>query len=42
MFDGGESDRYGRVRVYRAHLSQWTHQKYNYMWDNFHWKLTGY
>ena len=29
-----------RVRERGAHLPPWTHQKYIYIWNNSHWKLT--
>ena len=36
---GGDRD--GRVGGCGTHISPRTHQKYNYMWNNSHWKLTG-
>lgn len=34
-------DQDDRVREYRVHLPQQTHQKYIFMWNNSHWKQTG-
>ena len=31
----------GRIGRHGSHLPPWTHQKYIYMWNNSHWKLTG-